>query len=348
MRKMRVLVLMHEKVVPPKSIENLTPAQINPFKQEFDVIEALESLGHEVIPLGVGDELLPIRQAVEDAKPHIAFNLLTHFHRVGIYASYVVSYLELLKVPYTGCNARGLLLADDKVLAKKILAWHRIPMPKFAVFRRERAIKEPVDIAAYGMEYPLFVKSGAEDSSYGIAQASIVSDARSLVERVRFVHQRIGTDALVEKYIEGRELYVSVLGNRRLQTFPIWELTFENLPAGTEPIATDKVKWDLAYQKKLGVMSGPAEDIDEALRRRIHRVCKRVYRALELSGYARIDLRLAEDGEFFFLEANPNADLSHGDEFADGVAASGIEYPELIQRMLSLGMRYSPAWKESS
>lgn len=338
MRRLRVLVLMHKDLVPPDSLEGRTDEEIDVWKMEYDVLSALEELGHEAREIGIADELAPIREAIAEFRPHVAFNLLRHFHNVGGYEANVVSYLELLKTPYTGCNPRGLMCAGDKALAKKILTWHRVPVPRFAVFRLGRVARAP-----RRLHFPLFVKSVAEDASWGIAQKSIVNDAESLGERVEFIHRNIG-DAIAEEYIEGREFTVGVLGNQRLQAFPVWELRFENLPEGAAPIATSRVKWDLKYQKRIGVRTGPAR-LERAEAERIQRMAKRIFRALGLSGYARIDLRRAERGELFVLEANPNPDLCYGEDFAESGKAAGIDYPELVQRILNLGLRYSAAWK---
>lgn len=340
MRRQRVLVLMHHELVPPDSIEGLSPEEIHPFAMEYDVLHALEELGHETRGLGVQDELAPVRQAIEDFRPHIVFNLLMHFHGIGIYDAYVVSYLELLRTAYTGCNPRGLLLANDKAVAKTLLSYHRIPTPRFFVVRRGRAPRP-----GRAIPYPLFVKSAAEHSSAGIAQASVVHDPASLAERVAFVHESVGTDAIVEEYVEGRELNVSVLGNLRLQTFPAWELRFTRLPEGSEPIATSRVKWDLRYQERIGIENGPAMDLPAPLRLRLDRLARRVFRVLGLSGFARIDFRLAPDGRLVVLEANPNPDLCHDEDFADAARQDGLDHPQLVQRLLNLGMRYAAPWK---
>lgn len=342
MRRLRVLVLMHHDLVPPESIEGLSPEEIHPFAMEYDVLQALGELGHEARGLGVKDELVPIREAIEEFRPHVVFNLLMHFHGVGIYDAYVVSYLELLRTAYTGCNPRGLLLANDKSVAKTLLSYHRIPTPRFFVVRRGRAPRPPRPMA-----WPLFVKSAAEHSSTGIAQASVVHDAESLADRVAFVHEHVGTDAIVEEYVDGRELNVSVLGNLRLRTFPVWELRFTKLPEGSEPIATSKVKWDLKYQERIGIENGPAGDLPPETVARLQKLARRVYRVLGLSGFARIDFRLAPDGRIVVLEANPNPDLCHDEDFADAARADGLAYPDLLQRLLGLGLRYAAPWKEA-
>ena len=161
-------------------------------------------------------------------------------------------------------------------------------------------------------------------------------------ERVAFIHESIGTTAIAEQYIEGRELYVGILGNQALQALPVWELFFTNMPEGSKRIATDRVKWSVKYQKKYGVDSGPAKDLPEGVAERIQHVCKRAYRALELSGYARIDLRLDEAGHVWLLEANPNPQIARGEDFAESAAKVGLNYDAVLQRIINLGMRWQP------
>ncbi len=331
---------MHESLVPPESMDGYTEAEILEWKTEYDVVMTLREMGHEVLPVGVCDDLGDIRRAIEDWKPHIAFNLLEEFHGVGVYDHHVVSYLELMKQPYTGCNPRGLLLSHDKPLAKKILHFHRVHTPGFFVVALGKKPRKPA-----GFEYPLLVKSVSEDASLGISQSSIVYDDQKLFDRIAHVHEHTETDALVETYIDGRELYVGVLGNRRLTTLPIWELEFRNAPPGMPQIATSRVKWDIEYQKKLGINTLAAKRLDNGLDQKILRTCKRVYRALSLSGYARIDMRLNSKGDVFVLEANPNPNLSFGEDFAESAEAGGITYEDLLQKIITLGLNYQAEWR---
>ena len=185
-----------------------------------------------------------------------------------------------------------------------------------------------------------------EEGSVGIAQASLVEDDAGLAERVEFVHRSLGTDAIAERFIEGRELYVGLIGNRRLQTLPVWELLFTKAPEAKPIIATAKVKWDLDYQKKLGIVYRAADALPAGAEQAIAKMCKRAYRVLELSGYARMDLRLTPEGKIYMLEANPNPQLSYGDEFAESAEASGIGYDKLLQRIINLGLSYRAQWQE--
>ena len=341
-RKLRVLVLMHEDLIPPASIEGYSEKEFTPWKTEYDVMVTLrDDLEHDVQALGLASDLSVLRKAIEEFNPHIAFNLMEEFHGVSVYDHHVVSYLELMKRRYTGCNPRGLLLAHDKALSKQILAYHRVPVPEFAVFPPG---KRPIHIPRR-MSFPLLVKSLTEEGSVGIAQASIVHDDEQLRERVEFVHQSLGTDAIAERFIEGRELYVGVIGNNRLQTLPVWELLFTKLPEDKPRIATAKVKWDVDYQKKIGIKYQQAQNLPDGIEQKLQRLCKRAYRNLNLTGYARMDLRLTDDGKIYLLEANPNPQLSYGDEFAESAEKIGISYDELMQRIVGLGMSYRALWQ---
>jgi len=337
MRKLRVLLLIHHYLVPPDDVSGIdTKAQ--QWRTEYDVLKTLrDDLGHEVRVLPVADELTPIKQAAEEFKPHIAFNLLEAFHEVGTYDQNVVSYLELLRLPYTGCNPRGMILSRDKALSKKLLQYHRIAVPDFAVAHRRRKFRLPKR-----MQFPLIVKSLTQEASIGISQASVVEDERRLFERVQFIHESINTDALVEQYIEGRELYCSLVGNERLRVFPVWEMFFEKMTDRHHRIATARVKWSSSYQEKAGIMTGAAEPLPEGVEERIPTICKRVYRALQLSGYARIDMRADTAGRVWVIEANPNPQLAEGEDFARSADMVGIDYPALIQRILRAGLRWEP------
>ena len=333
-KKLRVLVLMHPDLIPPGERAGLSAAQMAEVKTERDVCDALASLGHTVLPLGVGQHLAPLREAIAHQAPDIAFNLLAEFQGVASRDQGVVSYLELMGVPYTGCNPRGLLLARDKGLAKQLLSHHDVRSPAFEVFPMGRKARPPRQLS-----YPVIVKSLAEEASLGLSQSSVVTNDEKFLERVRFMHESIGTDAIAEEYVEGREITLSLLGDERLTTFPPWELDISGLPQKAQRIATYKVKWDLDYQARHGVKLRRAEHISEHLEAHIKAVSKRIYRALRLTGYGRIDFRLTADQKLYFLEANPNPDIAADDDFALSAEGAGVDYQTLIQKILNLGLR---------
>ena len=334
LKKLRVMVLCHEDLVPPDSIDDLTPKEVAPFKTEWDVISTLKRIGHEVLPVGVYNNLGVIGNALLEFKPQIAFNLLEEFHGYPLYDQHVVSYLELMKQPYTGCNPRGLTICRDKALSKMVLAYHRIQVPAFAVFHMNRVVKR-----SKRLKFPLLVKSISEEGSVGIARASIVNDDAKLAERVDFIHRQTKTHAIAEQYIAGREIYVSVIGNQRLQCYTPWELVIEKLPEGAPNIATSKLKWDPAYQEKVGVVTKAAE-IDKKMSEKLQRLSKKIYRTLFLSGYARLDYRVTDDGEIYLLEANPNPQIANQEDFADSAKHCGVDYEPLLQKIMALGLRY--------
>jgi D-alanine-D-alanine ligase len=334
-RKLRVIMLADEKLLPVGDLKHFSEKQREMRKTEFDVRDALEDLGHEVVSIGVSDDLSTIRGAIDAHKPHIAFNLIEEFDGIGHFDQHVVSYLELRKQPYTGCNPRGLTLARDKALTKKILSYEGIKVPEFAIFPQRRSLKRPNRLG-----FPLFVKSLTEEGSAGISSASVVNDDEKLAERVAFIHRTTKSTAIAEEYIEGREIYVGVMGNDRITTLPAWE--FSSTTKTDKPlIATDRAKWDPGYQRQHGLKTGPAKLTDKE-QENLASVSKNIYRSLGLSGYARLDYRLTESGVAYLLEANPNPQIAKDEDFARSAAHVGTSYQELIDQLLRLGMRYAP------
>jgi D-alanine-D-alanine ligase len=233
-----------------------------------------------------------------------------------------------------------MMISRDKALSKQILSYHRIPTPGFAVIRKGQRYRLPRKL-----KFPLFVKSVTEDASLGISQASVVADAEKLKERIQFIHEQTSSDALIEEYIEGRELYVGVLGNDRLRTLPVWEMDFGTLPDVMAGIATRKVKWDRRYQTKHGIRTGVAQNLPEGCAAYLDKLSKRIFRALYLSGYARMDFRMRPDGSVFVLEANCNPNISREEDFAESALAAGMEYPALLEQIIRVGNNYQAAWR---
>ena len=342
MKKQRALVVVHSSLVPPDSLEGHSDKEIDEWRTEYDVISTLKRCGHEVRCLGVLDSLTELRTAIAEWRPDLVFNLLEEFDGIVTYDQHVVAFLELMRQPYTGCNPRGLLLSRDKSLCKQLLTFHRVPTPQFMVFRRGARIRVPRRI-----KFPLFVKSTIEDASLGIAQASVVEDAARLKERVEFVHEQIKSDALVEEYIAGRELYIGVMGNDRLTRLPVWEMVFGSMPASLAAIATRKVKWDKRYQKRYDITTRAAVDLQPAVLARLDKLSRRIYRVLGMSGYARMDFRVTADGHIYVLEANANPNLEAQEDFAESAQAAGVGYDELLERLMALGLSYRAEWRAS-
>jgi D-alanine-D-alanine ligase len=340
MKRMRTLVVVHATLVPPDTLEGHSEKEIEEWRTEYDVVSTLKKAGHEVRCLGISDSVEELRSVITEWKPEMVFNLLEEFDGIVTYDQHVVAFLELLRQPYTGCNPRGLLLSRDKPLCKQLLSFHRIPSPQFAVFRRGLKLRLPRKI-----KYPLFVKSTTEDASLGISQASIVTDKAHLIERIGFVHDQVQSDALVEEYIEGRELYVGVMGNDRLTRLPIWEMVFGSVADSGAGIATRRVKWDKKYQKRHGITTHEAQDLPPAVVARLDKLSRRIYRCLGLSGCARLDYRVTAEGQIYVLEANPNPNLAADEDFAQSALAAGVSYPDLLEKLLTLGAGYQAEWR---
>jgi D-alanine-D-alanine ligase len=332
-RKHRILVLVYEGFVAPASLAGLSKEEAFRGKTEYDVVSTLRAMGHEVRQLAVEYDVRVIRETVESWKPHIVFNLLEEFQGEAVFDHNVVSYLELLGVRYTGCNPRGMVITRDKALSKKLLTYHRIGTPRFFVVRRGRRLRRPQKL-----KFPVIVKSLIEEASMGIAKASLVNDEDRLEERVRFVHDSIRTDAIVEEFIDGREIYVGVLGNDRLQVLPPLELVIAKSGERDPLIATARVKHDPHYQKERGIkIVRPRLPADVA--KRLDRTARRAFRNLGLEGYARIDFRLDEAGNGYFLEANPNPEIARKEEMAIAAKAAGLDYEALLAKIVRLGLR---------
>jgi D-alanine-D-alanine ligase len=336
-KKLKVILLADESLVPAGDLKDYSEKQRELRKTEFDVRDAIEALGHDVISIGVSDDLSTIRGAIDAHRPDIAFNLVEEFHGVGHFDQHVVSYLELSKQAYTGCNPRGLTLARDKALTKKILAYHGLKVPEFAIFAKRRPTKRPDSLA-----FPLFVKSLTEEGSVGISGASIVHDDEKLMERVEYIHRTTNSTALAEQFIEGREIYVGVMGNDRVTVLPPWEFAMTKKENGAPLIASDRAKWDPEYQRQVGLKTGPAR-LSKKMQAKLAALSKEIYRLLGMSGYARLDYRVTDDGDAYLLEANPNPQIAKDEDFALSAKHVGIEYPELIEQLIQFGRRYVPS-----
>lgn len=334
MKKLRVMMLIHPDMEPFDHLTDPTDPRYVERITEIDVKRALVDLGHEVEVVKVYDDVRPLRETIRLWKPHIAFNLMEDFAGDSALDFYVVSYLDMAGIPYTGCNARGMMLARDKALSKKILHYHRIKVPDFRIFPFGKRIKAQ---KLKNLPYPMIVKSNIEEGSVGISQNSFVTNEQELLHRVEQLHEMTQGDAIAEQYIDGRELYVGILGNERLKVLPIRELAFSDTSSQEQRIATYRVKWNDKYRDKIGFKYGFAKNLNGA-QAKIEKLSRRVYRKLLLSGYARLDLRMTADGEIYVLEANPNCAFSHDDDFAEAAKKAGYSYPELVNRVLTIGL----------
>jgi len=332
-RKLKVLALFD--AVRPTTIDQDLSKEMKTedWKTEKDVFAALGVLGHTAEHLAIFDDLDFVRQKLASFAPDVLFNLADQFKNNRGFDQNIVSLLEMQGVPFTGCGATGLVLCKHKGISKKILGYHQIHVPNFVVIPRGQRIarlKRP--------RFPLLVKPVKEEASYGISQASFVESDEQFKERVAFIHEKHDADVIAEEYIEGRELYASLMGNRRPTVFPIRELIFREVPPGEPKIATYRAKWDEEYRKRWGLHNQFAE-LEPALVAHIEQTCRRIYSLLTIEGYARIDLRLTANNEVYFIEANPNPILAADEDFAQSAGKAGLSYSQLIDRIIRQGMK---------
>lgn len=332
MKPLRIIVLSDLSEAPPADQDFRTDLKLESWTCERHIVEGLSALGHDVRLICLFDSISPLIAAVEAQRPDFVFNIAEQFRDQPFLERNIPGLLELLGIPYSGTGPGGLMLCKNKAISKKILSYHRIPTAKFHTVQMNRRMpKKPA------LRFPLFVKGVRQEASVGISKASIVHTDDQLRQRIEFVHQSLKQVALVEEYIAGKELYVSLLGNDRLEVMPIRELHFGDLPEG-ERFATFHMKWDKAFRKRWGIKNRFATGLAPAMEKKIISFCKRAYRQLRIRGYGRLDLRITEDERIYIIEANPNPFIAREEDFAMSAKKAGYSYEQLLAKIVKLGM----------
>lgn len=326
MKKLNITVLVDQGEISASDPDFLYPPE-EPIT-EYHVIETLRELGHNVSVLGADKNVENMIRGFKEYEPELIFNLTEHLAGDRKFDKNIASFIEMMDIPFTGTGSTGLLLTRDKRLCKQLLSLHRIRVPKFVFFPFKKTIKLSKTI-----KFPLVVKPVLEDSSEGISNASIVESEDALRDRVKFVHEGWKQGAIAEEYIDGREFYVGVIGNKKLRVLPIRECRFNFEGSEGPRLATYRVKWNPEYRKKWKI-SFDFADIETQIMKKIERTCKKVFKILQLKDYARIDIRLTSEGDIYILEANANPDIGYGDEFAESAEKGGISYLDLIQQII--------------
>ena len=294
-----------------------------------EIFEALEKLGDEPF-YQVVDGKNGTLTALARMEADLVFNLTESYAGDDTMDMNMAAYLDLLGASYTGAGPHALYLAQDKALAKKIFAFHGIKTPYFATSYRGKLDH------SHDIEFPLIVKPTSEDGSIGIDATSVVNSVKELMEKIHYIQEEFDSPALIEEYIEGREIYAAILGNENPEVLPMVELDLSKLPKGTPRIAGKEVKWETETEAYKVTKSAPAEDLDEAVTKRLSETALSAYQALKLRDYGRIDMRLSKKGEVFVIEANPNPWLASTAEFAMAAKKAGRNYTELIAEIVDL------------
>ncbi|HSS44185.1 MAG TPA: D-alanine--D-alanine ligase [Thermoanaerobaculia bacterium] len=331
-RKVAILYDVWEDDEPEPMPEKPLPNKTRKKKEKHDreeVFEALGKLGYEPA-YQVLDGRTQSLTALSRMEADLFFNLTESYGGDDTKDMNIAAYLDLLGLPYTGAGPHALYLAQDKSLAKKIFAFHGIKTPYFATSYRGK-LDHSQDIS-----FPLIVKPTSEDGSIGIDASSVVGSVKELMERIHYIQEDFDSPALIEEYIEGREIYAAVLGNDNPEVLPLIEIDLSKLPEGTPRIAGNEVKWEKETEAYKVSKSAPAENLDEQVVKRLSDTALAAYRALKLRDYGRIDMRLASSGDVYVIEANPNPWLSSGAEFAMAARKAGRSYSQLIGEIVDL------------
>jgi len=329
--KKRMAIVFDTSFPPPADHDYSQFIKQDDWRSERFICRALEDLGHEAVLIGVFNDLERLILDLKRIEPHLVFNLTEAFNNRRDQVAQIAAVFELLEIPYTGTQSLGLYLCQDKGLSKKILAHHRIRVPRWVTSHLQKPLR-----GLKSFQYPAFVKPSKEEASEGISRDSFVENEKDCLERVRYLHERFKSDVMIEEFIPGREFYVSVLGGRRLQGFPIRELCFREFPEDVPKFATFKTKWDEPYRKKWGIRNEFARGLTEEQISEMHLICKKAFEFLHLSVFARFDLRLSEKGEIVMLEANPNPSLATWDDFVLSAEKSGLPFEGLIEKIVDL------------
>jgi D-alanine-D-alanine ligase len=319
-----------EPAKPPRGRKGKsTRKKKDPLHDREEIFEALTKLGHEPsyhVLDGKNQSLL----ALARCGANLVFNLTESYAGDDTMDKNIAAYLELLHLPYTGGGPQALYLAQDKSIAKKIFDFHKIKTPDFAISYKGRTEH------AHDIEFPLIVKPVSEDGSIGIDAGSVVDSVKELMERIDYIHEEFDSPALIEEYIEGREIYAAILGNDNAEVLPLIELDLSKLPKGTPRIACQEVKFDQETEAFKVTKSAPVEDMDEETTKQLQETALAAYRALKLRDYGRIDMRLNKKGQVYVIEANPNPWLASAAEFTLASKKAGYSYTDMIEKIVEL------------
>jgi len=335
-KKLKVLLLFSGPYNKPRGYDYADEfANPDNMYTENDVYQALKANGYEVSILGLNNTVQPLFEEIKENRPDVIFNLVEVFDGKAYLEKNMAALLEMLEIPYTGATSDNIFICNNKGLNKQILSFHKIKIPRFYTFYRNRRVWLPKKL-----KLPTIVKPLCEEASRGISQASIVDNEEAFLGRVKFIHQNMNMDAIAEEYIEGRELYVTVLGHKKLTVLPAREMKFGEL-AEDARIATYKAKWDDNYREKWGIKSVYAGKLANGVEEEIADICKRAYRALNISSYLRFDIRMTPAGKVYIIEPNANPCIARIDEVAQSAMKVGISYEQLIKKIVMLAFQKS-------
>ncbi len=333
-RRLKVLLAFDSPRFKPRGYDFKQEFKDPDWKTEKDVYKSLVKSRCDTRLLGICDDVKLLIEEIEQNTPDIIFNLTEVFRKKAYLDKNIAWFLEMMDIKYTGASPNNFLICNDKALCKKILSFHKINVPKFFVLYRKDKIRLPK-----GFKTPLIVKPLCEEASCGISKESIVYTEKSLAKRIRFIHENMNMDAIIEEYIDGREFYVSVLGGKKIKVLPPIEMKFSKVPKENTHIASYRAKWHNNYRKKWGIKNVLPGRLPKGVEKNIKDTCKKAYKALNIECYARFDIRVTPEGAVYILEANANPCLARYEDFGQAAEKAGISYKDLIQEIILLGFK---------
>jgi D-alanine-D-alanine ligase len=330
----RVLLLSDLSINPPEGGDYSGLLPKDDMQTDRQIAKALRSKGYDTRFFGLFNDIESLIKVIKEYEPHVVFNMVESFNNDRDLHPNVIAFLELMGVKFTGAGPTSLRICRDKGLTKEILSFHDVRVPQFMISQKSYPYKN------INIPFPAIVKPLNLEGSEGIAQSSFVENEKDAIERIQFIHEKHQTDAIIEEYVDGRELYVGVLGNIKLTVFQPRELFFSELTEDDPKMYTYKAKWNKKYRKKWGIRTMPMRPYEDPLKSQIEEMCKKVYKIFNIKGYARIDLRINSENEIFFIEANPNAAIDKHEDFAKSAEKHGLTYEDLLDQIVKLGMGY--------
>lgn len=300
------------------------PIHVATVKEEIaGVVKALKHKAYAVSSINIQEDLQTLQNALH-RRPDVVFNLVEFFYDTPGMESTVAALYELYRIPYTGAGPFGLTLCRRKGLTKQVLLANGVPTPRY------RQLSRPSIPRRHGLHYPLIVKPAREDASAGVSKESVVNDYASLIEQVGKVFKEFPPPVLVEEYIEGREIHVSILGNDPPKVLPIIEFDFSDLPPEHPRIISYDAKWNPLKEEYHRVHTVCPAKLNPRLRRKIEQIAVRAFQITGCRDYARLDLRLDARNRVSVLEVNPNPDLTEGVSFMESAEKGGMTFAETL------------------
>ena len=334
-KKLRILVLVHPDLTPPNSVSSrkIFDDQFVPWKTEFDVVTALKELGHEVLILGVYDSLLELKDILDSIKIDLVFNLLEEFNGKSELDYQITQFLEKEKVKYTGCSTTALKLGRDKAKSKELVKSIGYKTPNFIVCKKGQKIK----LDNLNLSFPLIVKCLTEEASYGLSKESVVNNVKTLEKRINYMHKKLKVDCIIEEFIEGEEIYISFMGGKKNDIFTPRKLHFPKSKNPLKEIYTSMAKWSYSYARRQKIFTRHKE-LSPFLMKKLQQETIKICEALKINAQARIDFRITKDNEIYFLEANPNPNISQDDDFCLSAIRKYGTYNKIIEEIIKIAL----------